>query len=295
MSRAARRPAVTTCSVTTPRSTRWRRSPSAPSRRRSAPRRTCSTITTRRRRRSTTLVTTTTTVMTHDGHDGHDDHHDAPHESGPLLLVPIVILAVLSATVGFLNATPIGEDWERFKVYIEPRSAAVEIEDYLVATGPGESIELRNPMVVAPGVLEAGDGGADERRPNRGRGEPVEGETARARRARNSRPWAAASRHPKPERSASCRRRTTPSPPSRRSCSRSVWSPVPTPSPSRSASPSTVAGTGGSSASPNARGSCGAGTCSSRTSTTSTRSTRASSFVPSPTRSPTPRTGSTST
>ncbi len=96
------------------------------------------------------------------GHDGHDDHHDAPHESGPLILVPIVILAVLSATVGFLNATPIGEDWERFKLYIEPRSAAVEIEDYLVASGPGESIELRNPMVVAPGVLEADEGGTGE-------------------------------------------------------------------------------------------------------------------------------------
>jgi len=101
----------------------------------------------------------------HDGHDhdgGHDDHHDGPHESGPLLLVPIVILAVLSATVGLLNATPLGEDWERFKTYIEPRSAAVEIEDFIIATGPGESIELRNPMVVAPGVLAAEEGDASE-------------------------------------------------------------------------------------------------------------------------------------
>ncbi|MET0662096.1 MAG: NADH-quinone oxidoreductase subunit L, partial [Ilumatobacteraceae bacterium] len=112
----------------------------------------------------------------HDGHDGHDDHHDSPHESGPLLLVPIVILAVLSATVGLLNATPIGEDWERFKVYVEPRSAFVEIEDYLVATGPGESIELRNPMVVAPGVLTAGDEGSGEGEPVED--EHVEGETA---------------------------------------------------------------------------------------------------------------------
>ena len=108
------------------------------------------------------------TLDAHDGdhHDGDHgehlpDHHEGPHESGPLILVPIVILAVLSATVGFLNATPIGEDWERFKLYIEPRSAAVEIEDYLVATGPGESIELRNPMVVAPGVLEADEAAAE--------------------------------------------------------------------------------------------------------------------------------------
>jgi NADH-quinone oxidoreductase subunit L len=79
-----------------------------------------------------------------------------------LLLVPIVILAVLSATVGLLNATPLGEDWERFKTYIEPRSAAVEIEDFIIATGPGESIELRNPMVVAPGVLAAEEGDATE-------------------------------------------------------------------------------------------------------------------------------------
>ena len=110
---------------------------------------------------------TTTTASTHgDAHDaittshgathgtstqhGHDDHHDSPHESGPLILIPIVILAVLSATVGFLNATPLGEDWERFKLYIEPRSAAVEIENYLVATGPGESIELRNPTWSPP-------------------------------------------------------------------------------------------------------------------------------------------------
>ncbi len=92
-----------------------------------------------------------------DHHDGHHDAHSSPHESGPIILVPIVILAVMSATVGFLNATPIGDDWERFKEYIEPRSAAVVIEDFIVATGPGESIELRNPLVIAPGVLEATD------------------------------------------------------------------------------------------------------------------------------------------
>jgi NADH-quinone oxidoreductase subunit L len=80
--------------------------------------------------------------------------------------VPVVILAILSATVGLLNATPIGEDWERFKLYIEPRAAEVTIEDYLVATGPGESVELRNPMVtvadlVAAEVVEPHDDGTE--------------------------------------------------------------------------------------------------------------------------------------
>ncbi len=77
-----------------------------------------------------------------------------------MLLVPIVILAILSATVGLLNATPIGEDWERFKLYIEPRAAEVVIEDYLVATGPGESVELRNPMVLAPDYVSTTDEGS---------------------------------------------------------------------------------------------------------------------------------------
>ncbi len=69
--------------------------------------------------------------------------------------MPVVILAILSATVGLLNATPIGEDWERFKLYIEPRAAEVVIEDYLVATGPGESVELRNPMVAVADLVAA--------------------------------------------------------------------------------------------------------------------------------------------
>ena len=37
-------------------------------------------------------------------------HHasDGPHESGPLLLVPIVILAFLALFAGLLNPTPLG-------------------------------------------------------------------------------------------------------------------------------------------------------------------------------------------
>jgi NADH-quinone oxidoreductase subunit L len=79
-------------------------------------------------------------------HGDHGDHaHDGPHESGPLILVPIVILAFLALTAGFLNATPLGESFERMKTYVEPRPEAVAIDE-LHATGPGE-------MVVQVGAL----------------------------------------------------------------------------------------------------------------------------------------------
>jgi NADH-quinone oxidoreductase subunit L len=94
----------------------------------------------------------------HDDH-GHDDHgHDAhgPHESGPLLLVPIVVLAFFALTAGFLNATPLGEDWEQIKKYVEPRPNAVVVEDYL-ASGPGESVRLVDPRAAGAPSAEAGD------------------------------------------------------------------------------------------------------------------------------------------
>ncbi len=63
------------------------------------------------------------------GH-GHDDHHGeahhGPHESPKLILIPICILAFLAVLAGFANATAFGEDWERFKEYVEPRPVAVE-------------------------------------------------------------------------------------------------------------------------------------------------------------------------
>ena len=42
-----------------------------------------------------------------------------------LILAPILILTVFAALVGFVNATPFGEDWEQFKKYVEPRPEAV--------------------------------------------------------------------------------------------------------------------------------------------------------------------------
>jgi len=79
-----------------------------------------------------------------DGHGGHDDHH-GPHESGPLLIVPIVILAFFAIIAGFANPTPLasrfGEDIESLKKYVEPRPSPAPFED-VIATGPGESITL---------------------------------------------------------------------------------------------------------------------------------------------------------
>jgi NADH-quinone oxidoreductase subunit L len=86
----------------------------------------------------------------------HGDHHDLPHESGPLILVPIVILAFFALTAGFLNATPLGEDFEQIKNYVEPSSEAVPIDE-LRATGPGEMV-----VQFAPTADGEGEEGAEQ-------------------------------------------------------------------------------------------------------------------------------------
>ncbi len=93
------------------------------------------------------------------GDGDHDDHHSSPHESGPLILIPIVILAVFAVFAGFLNATPLGEDWEKVKEYVEPRPTPVVVDDYL-ATGPGESVSLVGMEAFAPSADDADDHGA---------------------------------------------------------------------------------------------------------------------------------------
>ena len=123
--RAPRRCRRATATTTpTPKSTRWSTSPSAlPSPARSAP------------------------PPTLDDHGaGHDDHHDdhaGPHESGTLILVPIVILAFFAVMAGFANPTPLasrfGEGVELLKKYVEPRATPVVTEEFL-ARGPGESV-----------------------------------------------------------------------------------------------------------------------------------------------------------
>ena len=62
----------------------------------------------------------------HDSHDSHDAHAShGPHESNIFITAPLVILATLAISAGFLNATPFGESWENMKKWVEPRSVVV--------------------------------------------------------------------------------------------------------------------------------------------------------------------------
>ncbi len=83
----------------------------------------------------------------HDSHDPHDAHDSGathgPHESGLLITIPLMILSVLALGSGFLNATPFGENWERMKLWVEPR--AVEVIDAKHSGGPGESLVINLP------------------------------------------------------------------------------------------------------------------------------------------------------
>ncbi|MEY3358664.1 MAG: NADH-quinone oxidoreductase subunit [Actinomycetota bacterium] len=92
-----------------------------------------------------------------DHHDAHgDDHHDAhghddhashgPRESGLLITGPLMILAVLALSSGFLNATPFGEKFELLKKWVEPRP---EVVVDIAHGGPGE-----NRVVVLPTAEE---------------------------------------------------------------------------------------------------------------------------------------------
>jgi NADH-quinone oxidoreductase subunit L len=60
---------------------------------------------------------------THDSHDAHASH--GPHESGWLITVPLIILATLALSSGFLNALPFGEKFENFKKWVEPSAEVV--------------------------------------------------------------------------------------------------------------------------------------------------------------------------
>jgi NADH-quinone oxidoreductase subunit L len=92
-----------------------------------------------------------------DHHDAHgDDHHDArghddhashgPRESGLLITGPLMILAVLALSSGFLNATPFGEKFELLKKWVEPRP---EVVVDIAHGGPGE-----NRVLVLPAAEE---------------------------------------------------------------------------------------------------------------------------------------------
>ncbi len=97
--------------------------------------------------------------------DDHHDDHAGPHESGKLILAPIVILAVFAVFGGFLNPTPLasrfGEGVELLKTYVEPRATPVVTEEFL-ASGPGDSIVLVDGVAynsVTPGAEGGEEGG----------------------------------------------------------------------------------------------------------------------------------------
>jgi NADH-quinone oxidoreductase subunit L len=128
----------------------------------------------------------------------HDDHHgdDGPHESGKLILVPIVILAFLALTSGFANPTPLagdalgfnlGEGVEVIKKYVEPRPVQValahgeEADDghgdegalaVIESGGPGESVGL---VAVSADVLAAEAESEGGKKVGCGRSTPAEG------------------------------------------------------------------------------------------------------------------------
>lgn len=74
----------------------------------------------------------------HDAHDahGHDDHAShGPRESGPLITIPLVILATLAIGSGLLNAVPFGSSWENFKKWVEPRAEVVSATGLATVVG----------------------------------------------------------------------------------------------------------------------------------------------------------------
>jgi NADH-quinone oxidoreductase subunit L len=99
----------------------------------------------------------------HDAHDAHADHgHDAhghdehashgPRESGPLITIPLIILATLAIGSGLLNAVPFGENWENFKKWVEPRGQVVSVTGIDHSSGSvGESRAIQPEARVAAG------------------------------------------------------------------------------------------------------------------------------------------------
>jgi len=105
----------------------------------------------------------------HGGHgadDGSDHHDDGPHESGPLLLIPIVVLAFFALFAGLANPTPLasrfGEGIESMKKYVEPRATPVPFEE-VIAAGPGESITIIDGRPsTTPSAEEGGEEGGEK-------------------------------------------------------------------------------------------------------------------------------------
>jgi NADH-quinone oxidoreductase subunit L len=72
----------------------------------------------------------------HDAHASHDDHAShGPHESGWLITAPLIILATLALSSGFLNATPFGSNWENLKKWVEPSAEVINPTGIAYVTG----------------------------------------------------------------------------------------------------------------------------------------------------------------
>ncbi|MGB3734937.1 MAG: proton-conducting transporter membrane subunit, partial [Ilumatobacter sp.] len=106
--------------------------------------------------------------------NAHDEHGDdpGPHESGKLIIVPIIILAFLALTSGFANPTPLaggalglnlGEGVEVIKKYVEPRPVQVAIahdeDEGLAEDHAEEPVEEDHGDEGAIAVIDAGGPG----------------------------------------------------------------------------------------------------------------------------------------
>ncbi len=95
----------------------------------------------------------------HDVHDEHDAHAGEPHESGPRIVVPLMILAFLSVVAGFANLpgdlgfATVPEDLaHRFQHYVEPTGSyfpAVSHADFDLGLAIGSSLLAISGLVVA--------------------------------------------------------------------------------------------------------------------------------------------------
>jgi NADH-quinone oxidoreductase subunit L len=93
----------------------------------------------------------------HDAHASHDDHAShGPHESGWLITAPLIILATLALSSGFLNATPFGSNWENLKKWVEPSAEVINPTGIAYVTGgAGEARITADARVPAAGYQKS--------------------------------------------------------------------------------------------------------------------------------------------